>query len=155
MGVKFGVKSECPSYAMKPKVLPACLGDSARVPEGAKPSGIAVEGFLKCRETTLVQSQPCCFLGTATATSCLTDCLGSTSENTNWHGPNQSGGVLVFKQHGQSESQHSRMLCVILQRIFSQCSQVCTTPWLRDHIPPLKYGVSRRGKEKVSAPPSS
>lgn len=123
----------------------------SRVSEGAKPSGTAVEGCLKGRGTTLVQSQPCCFLGMATATSCLTNWLGSISESTNWHGLNQSGNVLVFKQHGQSESQHSRMLCVTLQHIFSQCSQVCTIPCLGDHIPPLKHSLLREGK----APPSS
>lgn len=86
----------------------------------------------------------------ATATSYLTDWLGSISESTNWHGPKQSGSVLVFKQHGQSESQCSRTLCVTAQHIFSQ---VCTIPWLRDHISPLKHSLPRG--EKRSQLPSS
>lgn len=126
------------------------------VSEGAKPARIAVEVCLKCRETNLVQSQPCCFLDMAAAPSCFTKWLGSISESTDGHRPNQSGDVLLFRQRGQSESQLSRMLCVILLQIFNQCSQVCTIPLLSDHIPSLKHGMPREGKGcQLPPPPNS
>lgn len=122
-----------------------------------KPARIAVEAWLKCRETNLVQSQPCCFLDMAAATSHFTNWLGSISESTNGHRPNQSENVLLFRQRGQSESQASRMLCVILMQIFNQCSWVCTIPQLRDYIPPLKDGMpgGGRGCQLPPAPNSS
>lgn len=115
------------------------------VSEGAKPARTAVEACLKCRETNLVQSQPCCFLDTAAATSCFTNWLGSISESSNGHRPNQSENVLLFRQHGQSESQLSRMLCVILLQIFNQCSQVCTIPHLSTSHP---WNMACLGRER-------
>lgn len=114
---------------MKTK-LTACLRDGVGAWWGVWRSQACQNssgGLLKVQRDKLGAITARCFLDMAAATSCFTNWLGSISESTNGHGPNQSEDVLLFRQRGQSESQLSRMLSVILQ-ISNQCSQVCTTP---------------------------
>lgn len=47
----------------------------------------------------------------------------------------------------------SQGCCVLFCK---QCSQVCTIPWLRNHIPPLKNAMPREGKGcQLPLPPNS
>lgn len=137
---------------VKTKALTACLGDGNRAQQGIWRCNTSVNssrGLLKAQGEKLYAFCMWSLLQAASQTS-------ETAPQTALRGMSQSsqGSCLLFKQHQQSVSQHTRMLlsCVLLSSIFS-ANAARFAPSLGSGISPhpWKNIMLKRGKEGLSS----
>lgn len=137
---------------VKTKALTACLGDGNRAQQGIWRCNTSVNssrGLLKAQGEKLYAFCMWSLLQAASQTS-------ETAPQTALRVVSQSsqGSCLLFKQHQQSVSQHTRMLlsCVLLSSIFS-ANAARFAPSLGSGISPhpWKNIMLKRGKEGLSS----